>query len=115
MGWAVLLGLASLVKLGVTTGAALWPLRGSLFHLKHLSGVVHLYSIKASNLDVLLGSYVHTLLLLLLLSQVWRPRRTALGRVIFYPPYTKVLGLPRAVGRGQLAPSVRLRASPPHA
>jgi hypothetical protein len=82
------LWLTWLVKLGVTTTAALYPLRGSLWRLQHFQDLAQLYSLANSNLDVWLLALTHTAVVGMLLSRVAAPRRRFSGLVI-PPPYTK--------------------------
>ena len=84
---------ATLVKLLVTTLATLYPLRleDVLCDLKTLHGLLRLYSLPNSNLDVWLLSILQTLFLLAFLWQVALPSsQRHLRRVVHIPPFTQV-------------------------
>ncbi|GAB4821914.1 hypothetical protein N2152v2_008960 [Parachlorella kessleri] len=83
---------ATLVKLLVTTLATLYPLRleDVLCDLKTFHGLLRLYSLPNSNLDVWLLSILHTLFLLAFLWQVALPSsQRHLRRVVHIPPFTQ--------------------------
>lgn len=89
MGLGAALVLTWAVKLGVTTAAALYPLRGSWASLAHYYDIADLYTIADSNLDVWLLAMLQSLVVALLLSRVLSPRRRFSGLVV-PPHYTRV-------------------------
>lgn len=83
------LALVWAVKLGVTTAAALYPLRGSWDALARFWDLADLYSLADSNLDVWALALAQTAVLAVLLGRVVAPRRRFSGLVV-PPPYERV-------------------------
>lgn len=87
-----MLALTWALRLGVTTAAALYPLRGSWGTLAHFWDIwSNLYSLADSNLDVWVLALAQTAVLAVLLAQVVAPRRRFSGLVV-PPPYERVSG-----------------------
>lgn len=86
---AAALWAAWLLKLGVVTAAALYPLRGQLWRLARLCDALELYSLANSNLDVWVLTLAHTTVVAALLSRVVAPARRFSGLLV-PPPYGKV-------------------------
>eukprot|EP00887_Chlorella_sp_A99_P006350 scaffold3.g6350.t1 len=90
MSRATVLALAVIAHLAAVTAACLWPLRGYLSSLSRFWGVVELYSLGGSNLDVFALSWVHCATLLACLRHVSGVRRIGVnGRLVVFPHYTK--------------------------
>lgn len=86
----------TVLKLAATTWAALWPLKleDTLCDLKTLSGMLQLYTLSNSNLDVWLLSILHTLLLLAFLWQATVPSNPRHLRGVLHPPPFKQVRCP---------------------
>ncbi|KAL4458512.1 hypothetical protein ABPG75_013377 [Micractinium tetrahymenae] len=85
---AAALLLTWVLKLGVVTAAALYPLRSELWRLSHFFDVADIYSLADSNLDVWALTLAQAAVLAALLSWVSSPGRRYSG-LVMAPPYSK--------------------------
>lgn len=83
---------STVVKLGLVSLAALWPIRNRLWHLKRYHSLAKLYTVADSNLDVLALAWLHTGVILVLLGHVMRIPQPAFFGPRRRPPYGKVGG-----------------------
>lgn len=103
MGAGAWFFLSTILKLGSTTAAALWPLKveDSLCDMKSFKGVLDLYTLANSNLDVWLSAVVHSLLLLAALWETATPKSPRhLRAMVRTPPFKQVRGPGWRAGTG---------------